>query len=263
MNKMGSSQSSECSSCSITSHPANYFMFLPPKVDYSKTDISNVLYCNSKNGKKISYIKIDPTNVNQNTKYIIWSHGNAMILHSMLPTLKKLSHALRVGAVIYDYQGYGLSEGSPSEKKCYQDHESIIETLVSVHNIPKERMILIGQSIGTGVVVDYVANHEWNNPIILISPYKSIISIVAESSSCLTHSYIDLFKSLNKMPKVTCPIQIIHGTNDEIISIEHGKELAKNMINKTFEPIWLEGVGHNNILNQISVPDYKKVIDSF
>lgn len=63
-------------------------------------------------------------------------------------------------SVSYDYIGYGMSEGEPSEENCLKS----LSLVVDYYNNYKE--LLIGQSLGTGVVVDYVSTNEWTLPII-------------------------------------------------------------------------------------------------
>src|SRR5258705_194298 len=81
-------------------------------------------------------------------------------------------------------------------------------------NIEEKNIILIGQSLGTGIVIDYVSKNKWDSPIILISPYKSIISVVCDSSIVKP---IDKFQSLKKIKSITCPVKIFHGKEDKTI----------------------------------------------
>jgi pimeloyl-ACP methyl ester carboxylesterase len=108
------------------------------------------------------------------------------------------------------------------------------------------------------IVVDYISKYKWTTPTILISPYKSICKVVLDSS--LTRP-IDKFRSLSKLSSVKCPIKIFHGEADEVINISHGKEIYKNLGNKTFDPVWLAGIGHNNILEAINNDDIIEVLN--
>jgi pimeloyl-ACP methyl ester carboxylesterase len=126
--------------------------------------------------------------------------------------------------------------------------------------VRKENIILMGQSIGTGVVMSYAHKHNWTNPIILVSPYKSIVAVATNSCSTMTQ-YIDKFPSLKYIKEMDCPIKIFHGIDDKLIPISHGMDLDDANPNKTFKPTWMEGVGHNGILEIIQTKDLLEVVN--
>lgn len=55
-----------------------------------------------------------------------------------------------------------------------------------------------------------------------------------------------IFCSIEKVPKVTSPVLVIHGTNDEIIDFSHGQAIYERCP-RAVEPLWVEGAGHNDI----------------
>ena len=57
-----------------------------------------------------------------------------------------------------------------------------------------------------------------------------------------------------------CPIKIFHGTLDKVIPVSHGYDLANARKNKTFEPVWLQGIGHNDMLDNIKTEDLMEVV---
>ena len=117
----------------------------------------------------------------------------------------------------------------------------------------------MGQSLGTGVTIDFVhRNREWTTPIILVSPYKTIVSVVSDTS---LRSVYDKFETINKINNIKCPVKIFHGDNDNVINISHGKQIYEELNQKVFEPTWLAGIGHNDILNAINVEDLMFVIN--
>lgn len=257
---MGTSSSSD--TCSSIENSINSQIFMPPKVDpdhyklYLNSNRSQLLTTNTKDETIISFVVIKPLNVF--SKYIIFSHGNGSDIYGMFNYAKKLCDTYNVGCILYDYPGYGLSEGIPTEKGCYSSLESVVNYVKNNMKIDDKNIILVGQSLGTGVVIDYACKHNWNYPIILISPYKSIISVVYDSS--ITKP-IDKFKSLEKIKIMNCPIKIIHGESDNLIDISHGKTLYDNLNNKRFKPTWIPNVGHNDILNNITYEDLYEVIN--
>lgn len=233
-------------------HPANFIMFLPPVSDNSARDVEYIAH----NGRTVAYRRIIPNAFKNMSaarqKYLVFSHGNAEDMYSSDYLYRRLSNELGVGICVYDYPGYGLSTGNPHERGCYENHEAVINALMREYYIPKENIFLVGRSIGTGVVVDYITSHAWTTPVMLISPYKSIFSVVTDKPDGSFNAYsllraFDRFDSIGKIGRAACPIKIIHGCDDNIIPVHHGRDLYAAMPNKTLRPEWIDGVGHNDI----------------
>lgn len=259
---MGNSISSSTQSIENT---FNNQIFMPPLGWEKYYDQKGEININSINGSNINGYIIEQ----ESEKYIIWSHGNAATIYFLKSYFEHLSNKLQVNIVAYDYQGYGKSEGTCSEQNCYEDLESVINYLVNDNNVNKENIILIGRSLGTGVTMNYISNNEWNTPVMLISPYTSIMNVahdLVSSTNCFESSFlfsvkpIDKFKSIDKIANTTCPIKIIHGDNDNIINISQGRKLWDNLPNKIIEPLWIENVGHNDILEVIPLSAFEELL---
>lgn len=240
----------------------NKLVFNPKKVQrqpYLST-VKNIKI-KSKNQNLIDVIICYPEKYSDNDdKLIIFSHGNTTINEYQQAYLSEMSEQLNIPIVGYDYQGYGSSQGVSSEQNCYEDHESVIDYFKQLY--PKSTIYLMARSLGTGVVVDYISKHQWDNPVILVSPYESILNIISEYSVirwCLQN--YDLFDSKSKIKNVTCPIKIFHGNNDRLVNISHGKNLYDLLSNKKYKPCWIDGCGHREILNKLPVDELKEVFN--
>lgn len=240
-------------------------IYYPPVIDpvhylVMNTSRSKLLELKTVSGDAVSAVHVWPYHNPSPEKFIVFSHGNGCDILTTFDYYKKLATELNVGVIGYDYIGYGLSsKNTPTEKGCYDSLGATMDYILFSLNIPSKNIFLVGQSLGTGIVVDYVAKYEWHTPIILISPYKSICKVVFDTSLI---SPIDKFQSKKKLAlRVTCPVKIFHGTNDEIININHGKEIYRAVNNKLFDPIWFKNIGHNNILPKITSEHYLEVIN--
>ncbi|AYV85024.1 MAG: hydrolase family protein [Satyrvirus sp.] len=242
------------------------FIYMPPdtrgKIENFRelgTTRSKLIYHQTKDNKTICGVVIYPYYNNNPDKYIVFSHGNASDIYSMFYFMKDLSDKLGVGIIGYDYIGFGMShDEKPSERGCYDSMEAIMDYILNELYIDKKNIYLLGQSLGTGIAIDYVFKHNWTNPIILVSPYKSICRVVADTSLVAP---IDKFNTLKKLGSITCPVKIFHGDLDKVISITHGKEIYENLKNKTFDPVWFKNVGHNDILYKIENAHYFEVLN--
>lgn len=82
---------------------------------------------------------------------ILFSHGNAVDLGQMSSFYLGLGSRISCNIFSYDYSGYGVSEGTPSEKNIYADIDAAWQALRNRYGISPENIILYGQSIGTGM----------------------------------------------------------------------------------------------------------------
>lgn len=238
----------------------NKLIFFPP--DTPKSYFQYLVGLNSHyvmNNSNVSCLLVQPLH-KKNDKCIVFSHGNGSNIYTMYNYVKFLANETSTSVYIYDYPGYGLSNGTVSEQGCYDSLKQVMDYVRTQYK--ESDITLIGQSLGTGIVMDYAANYDWKYPVILISPYKSMARILTDSSLCSAIQFIDKFGTYYKLDKIECPVKIFHGTNDELINICHAKDLYNILKDKSLKPVWLDGIGHNDILEAIDVSDIINVINS-
>lgn len=262
---MGSSIASLCHCPSFIDEKIGKMIFHPPQIDdsiYNQTLISSrsaLVELKTSNNEKISVVQINPSYNKFPQKYIVFSHGNSCDILTMFDYFIDLADELNIGIIGYDYIGYGLSEKIvPTEQGCYDSIETVIDSLIDNWQIDPKNLYLIGHSLGTGITIDYISKHVWNTPVILISPYKSICKTVVDSF-CVAP--FDKFKNQHKLQHITCPIKIFHGCDDQVINIDHGVYIYNNLQNKTFDPVWFNGTGHNDIFQRITKEHYLDVLN--
>jgi pimeloyl-ACP methyl ester carboxylesterase len=193
--------------------------------------------------------------VNDKKLAIIYCHGNACDIGQMDGFLLKLSQDLKINIISLDYEGYGLTGGTPSEAGCMRSLETVYKHLITSGRKPSD-IILYGTSIGTGPTVKLAHNVNLQSEqklrgILLQTPYTSVVGVVSESIAC-TSFYTttkegnpDLFRTVDLIGDIECPILIIHGRKDEVISYSHSEYIEK--LNKKITLITLDDATHNNI----------------
>uniref|UniRef100_A0A8C8FCM3 palmitoyl-protein hydrolase n=1 Tax=Oncorhynchus tshawytscha TaxID=74940 RepID=A0A8C8FCM3_ONCTS len=174
---------------------------------------------------------------------VLFSHGNAVDLGQMSSFYIGLGTRINCNIFSYDYSGYGVSTGKPSEKNLYADIDAAWHALRSRYGISPENIILYGQSIGTVPTVDLASRFECA-AVVLHSPLTSGMR-VAFPDTKKTYCF-DAFPNIEKVSKIPSPVLIIHGTEDEVIDFSHGLALFERCP-KAVEPLWVEGAGHNDI----------------
>ncbi|KAF8033790.1 hypothetical protein BT93_C0143 [Corymbia citriodora subsp. variegata] len=182
---------------------------------------------------------------------LLYSHGNAADLGQMQELFIELRAHLRVNIMSYDYSGYGASSGKPSEFNTYHDIEAVYNCLKSEYGIKQEDLILYGQSVGSGPTLHLAARLQKLRGVVLHSAILSGIRVLYPVKMTF---WFDIFKNIDKIRHVNCPVLVIHGTNDDIVDWSHGKRLWE-LSKEKYDPLWVKGGGHCNLE---TYPEYIK-----
>uniref|UniRef100_A0A7N0RAB6 Serine aminopeptidase S33 domain-containing protein n=1 Tax=Kalanchoe fedtschenkoi TaxID=63787 RepID=A0A7N0RAB6_KALFE len=190
------------------------------------------------------------------TTTLLYSHGNAADIGQMYELFIELSIHLKVNIFGYDYSGYGQSTGKPSENSTYADIEAAYRCLEETYGTKQEDIILYGQSVGSGPTVDLAARLPRLKAIVLHSPILSGLRVMYP----VKHTYwFDIYKNVDKIQSVKCPVLVIHGTADEVVDWSHGKKLWE-LCQVRYEPLWIKGGNHCDLE---VYPDYLKHLKKF
>lgn len=174
---------------------------------------------------------------------LLYSHGNAADLGQMYELFAELSNRLRVNLMGYDYSGYGQSTGKPTESNTYADIDAAYKCLKEQYGVKDEQLILYGQSVGSGPTVDLASRIPNLRGVVLHSPILSGVRVLYPVKRTY---WFDIYKNVDKIGQVNCPVLVIHGTADDVVDWSHGKQLHELSKDK-YEPLWLSGGGHCNL----------------
>ncbi|MEM1026161.1 MAG: alpha/beta hydrolase [Myxococcota bacterium] len=170
-------------------------------------------------------------------------HGNGGHRGGRLDLIRHLL-GLQLGVFALDYRGYGGSAGTPSESGLYTDAKAAVDWLESRGF---DRLVYFGESLGTGVAVE-LALRRPPSKLVLQAPFDSLAAVGARAYPFLPVDWIlrDRFASLEKIDRVEASLLILHGVDDRIVPIAHGRRL----FDQAREPkrfIAIEGAGHNDL----------------
>lgn len=171
---------------------------------------------------------------------------------------RDLEDVVRAGVdlLIFDYRGYGDNPGSPSEGAIHADARRAWEYAVTSLGYRPERVVLFGESLGGAVAVQLAASlcDESTSPrgLIVTSTFASVGETVSELYPWFPFRYVllDRYESAAAIGRVTCPITVIHGTEDEFVLIEQARGLfeaapATSSAGVAREFVTVEGMRHN------------------
>ncbi|KAK8593026.1 hypothetical protein V6N12_045115 [Hibiscus sabdariffa] len=190
------------------------------------------------------------------TSTLLYSHGNAADLGQMYELFIELSIHLRVNLMGYDYSGYGQSSGKPSEQNTYADIEAAYKCLEESYGAKQEDIILYGQSVGSGPTLDLAARLPRLRAVVLHSPILSGLRVMYPVKRTY---WFDIYKNIDKIPLVNCPVLIIHGTSDDVVDCSHGKQLWE-LCKEKYEPLWIKGGNHCDLEQY---PEYIRHLKKF
>jgi abhydrolase domain-containing protein 17 len=179
---------------------------------------------------------------NPSARFTLWFfHGNAEALGDLEPLLIALRD--RGFAVFaFDYPGYGVSTGKPSETSLYAAARAARKYLREELKVPAERTLIYGRSLGGGPAVQ-MAIEEAPAGLILQSAFVSVFRVMTRWRLLP----FDQFENLSKLPRVKCPVLVMHGERDEVIPFRHGEALfaAAKEPKRAF---WVPEARHNDFL---------------
>lgn len=187
-----------------------------------------------------------PAKGNQPT--ILFFHGNAGDIAGRSERFAYYQQA-GYGVMFLSYRGYGASTGSPSETGLISDANAAYDWLIK-QNISPTKIVLVGESLGTGVAVQLAA-HKPVGAMALEAPFTSTADVARLSYWWLPVGLLmkDQFKSIDYLKDVHAPLLVSHGTDDRLIPVEMGKALYA-AANEPKEFVALANGTHGSIFSE-------------
>mmetsp|Transcript_20155 Transcript_20155/g.61172 ORF Transcript_20155/g.61172 Transcript_20155/m.61172 type:complete len:330 (-) Transcript_20155:1670-2659(-) len=185
---------------------------------------------------------------------IIYSHGNATDLGGMYRRYLDLFEGIqpKVNLVAYDYSGYGVASGKPTEKGTYEDLEAVYDWALQKLTVGASggnayrpmRFILYGQSVGSGPTVRLASRRAVSGVVV----HSGILSGMRVLTDSRMLACLDIYPNIHRIKHIRCPTFIIHGQEDKEVTFNHGVRLYNALRPEArHEPWWVPEVGHNNV----------------
>ncbi|MCO5143045.1 MAG: alpha/beta hydrolase [Oligoflexia bacterium] len=243
-------------------YPSRQLFHPPEKYGLNPEEI----FFTSKNGNKLFgwYFKSQVTNSPK--AVVVFYHGNAENISTHYLNMAWISK-YPYDFFIFDYQGYGRSEGDPSPEKTIQDGEAAL-SLIHKKN-PQLPMVVYGQSLGGAIALRNSIDLKKEYPIALVVADSTFLSYKKAAQRTLARSiftwpfqwlaYIamsDTYAPNNEVNKISpIPLLVIHGDRDQIIDYDLGEQVYKTA--EEPKEFWsIRGGGHTDIFS-IQSDEYK------
>ncbi len=191
---------------------------------------------------------------------VLFCHGNAG--HLRFPNVRRdrflALHEAGANLWAFDYRGYGLSVGRPSEHGLYADAR-VVHELARERHPAGRRFVLYGRSLGGAIAMQLATEVQTPDSLILESTFTSVKDVVSEwlvPVAARTMTY--RFDSLERVRRLACPLYMIQGTHDKIVPYHLGRKLWDACsTGEEFLSVWQ--AGHNN-LQQASEGLYQETL---
>ncbi|MBI4241540.1 MAG: alpha/beta hydrolase [Candidatus Rokubacteria bacterium] len=154
---------------------------------------------------------------------LLWCHGNAGNISHRLDNIREIHRRLGLGVFIFDYRGYGRSDGRPTEAGLYRDARAAREALIR-EGVPADQIVYFGRSLGAAVAVT-LALEAPPAALIVETPFLSIRAMANRTLPGSGILFKTRFDSLDKIGGVRSRLLILHGDADEVVPYEHGRRL--------------------------------------
>jgi uncharacterized protein len=177
---------------------------------------------------------------------VLLANGNAGNVSHRLDRAIFLQSRLGAAVLLFDYRGYGRSEGSPDEEGTYRDARAAHRWLVDEKRVPPERLVLFGESLGSAVALDLALSRPCR-ALVLESPFVSVPAMARA-----VYPFLPLWPLVRtrydneaKAPRLGVPLLVLHGERDEIVPFAQGRRVFEAAPEpKRFHAI--PGAGHND-----------------
>ena len=175
---------------------------------------------------------------------VLFCHGNGGNMFHRLDSIN-IFYNLGLNCFIFDYRGYGSSEGKPGEEGTYLDVMAAYKWLTEEKKVSPADIIIFGKSLG-GSIAAQLAGKVEARALIIESTFTSYVDIGRKFYPYMPVRWFARFsyKTIDYIKDVLCPVMIIHSRSDEIVSFEFGLELYE-AANEPKEFVEILG-GHND-----------------
>jgi pimeloyl-ACP methyl ester carboxylesterase len=201
-------------------------------------------------GQKMPDSRTQPT--------VIFFYGNGACLAYMGTEFDALRR-LGANVLMVEFPGYGMSGGKPSEKGFYAAADAGYDHLMQRPEIDHGRIVAAGWSMGAAVALDLASRRKVSS-LVLVNAFTTLPAVARALVRWFPTSLIikSRFDNLAKIPSVTCPILIAHGTRDELVPPVMSGQLAAAARTKvtSYDVI---GGGHNDVF-EVGGPPLWEVI---
>lgn len=209
-----------------------------PKQSSSYTNLPHLHFLEHSDANKIATVHLKTSD---SRSLLIYHHGNGEDLGQILPILE-LYQKKGISVLAYDYPGYGMSSGHPTESALYESANRVYTYATNDLSYQANQITLYGRSLGSGPAC-WLAEKYPVHGLILEGAFTSTFRVMTQ----IKLLPFDYFDNLKKLKNIDCPVLLIHGKEDRTIPFSHALK-NRAVLGPKADTYWLPDAGHNDII---------------
>ncbi|MBA7689567.1 hypothetical protein ES703_98075 [subsurface metagenome] len=200
--------------------PVRDVLYTPEELDLDYEDVTFI----TSDGLKLSAWYIPAQNAKTT---VLFCHGNGGNIMHRLDTIN-IFYELGINCFIFDYRGYGQSQGIPTEQGTYLDARTAYDWLTNNKKISTDDIIVFGRSLGATIAANLAGNV---NPeaLVIESAFTSYIDIGKKFYPYMPVKWFSRYgyQTIDYIKNVNCPVMVVHSGDDDLVPFEFGQELYR------------------------------------
>ena len=232
------------------------FMRPPTKTFQDDRERDALTWVRSRTGAIIPTLLIVPPSVDLSrceagvfpaSSVLLYSHGNAMDLSDSVYVLRAFAESFDCACLGYEYVGYGMCAGSPSEDECNAAIEAAYECLIAYHHAEPSQIILYGRSLGSGPSTHLA--HLLQSHLGGLVLQSAMQSVLRAAVPCLRSTlWCDMFANCDLLSSLTLPVLLLHGVKDTVVPFSHAERMYSLLSpDSRFPPLYVADGTHDNM----------------
>ena len=206
-------------------------------------------------GRRLEAIDARPEGPRDGGPVVLFLHGNSGNVAGRTAVLGAFVRGTGARTLMLGYSGFGGNEGRPTADEVVADGLAAYDHLRAA-GVPATRIVVFGESIGGGVAAAVAEKRECAG-VVFQSTFASLSAMALDSwpwiplTAVLARGTLD---SVDSVGRIRCPMLVVHGDRDEMISYMQGKALHRAAAPRAdFLPV--PGAGHNDLF-EVAGEDY-------
>lgn len=209
------------------------------------------------------FVPGNPDSVAHNQVTMLYCHGKDDNINRYWGRVEYLWE-MGFNVFIFDYQGYGKSEGEPSGEALFSDGEEALEYLQSRADIDTSKIVFYGWSLGTFVATYLAADVYHPAALVLEAAPASVTALLHDSGLLnLPGSYVaDAdFDNENRIADIECPLLMMHGRDDDFVVFDRHVPLIWDNAEEPKENVWVGRATHDDIPEILGNLYHERIIE--
>lgn len=179
---------------------------------------------------------------------IVLFHGNGGSIAIRGYRARDFIDAGGYGFLLAEYRGYASNPGKPTEEGLYNDARAYMKWLTGEQKISQNRIVLYGESLGTGIATQMALEYADVKALVLEAPYTTMPAVAQKHMFWLPVYWLvrDRYNNIDKIERVKSPLLVMHGQKDGVVPYKHGAKVFQNAKTKKRLESFSEG-NHVNL----------------